>query len=109
MNNAQLTMEEVSNEKPDQYLVTLRQKEAQLMEIIDALQNVGQSNLWKILQTNVFEVELAKSKKRLEVESDTTEIFRLQGETRLGRRYNLDHLIIKYRNELLAIKKQING
>ena len=109
MNNAQLTMEDVSNEKPDQTMVVLRQKEAQLMEIIEALQSVGQSNLWKVLQNNVFDVELAKSKKRLEVESDTTEIFRLQGETRLGRRYHLDKLIIKYRNELLAIKKQING
>ena len=109
MNNAQLTMEDVSNEKSDQVLVTLRQKEAQLMDTIEALQNIGQSSFWKVLQNNVFEVELAKSKKRLEVESDTTEIFRLQGETRLGRRYDLDQLIIKYRNELLTIKNQLNG
>jgi len=102
MNNNQL----VTNNDPDVSPV-LREREAVLTETIDALQNIGSSSYWKILQRNVFDVELVKSKKRLEVESDTTEIFRLQGETRLGRRYHLDRLITKYRNELQAIRKKL--
>ena len=105
MNNAKIIEDMMPEEKNPSPLLISRAEV--LTDIIEALQNVAGSSYWKVLSKNVFDVERAKSKKRLEVESDTAEIFRLQGETRLGRRYHLDNLLIKYRNELQAIKKQI--
>ena len=104
MNNAFINKEAQSEEQSS---VLLREKTERLTELIEALNNVISSNYWKVLQQNVFDVELIKSKRRLEVESDTTEIFRLQGEVRLGRRYNLEKLLTKYRDELQGIRKQL--
>lgn len=103
MNNAFL---DTSEEKPDD--VAVRQRASELADVIEALQNISNSSFWKVLQKNVFDVELSKSKRRLETESDTTEIFRLQGEVKLAARYDLDRLIAKHRNELTALKKKIN-
>ena len=101
MNNALLTMEEAPQKE-----VLSRERMVQLTEIIEALENIGSSSYWKVIEQNVFEVELAKSKRRIETEGDTTEIFRLQGEIRLGKRYQLDKLLAKYRDELTSIRKQ---
>ncbi len=106
MNNAKITTMEDIDEKPDNSAI-LREKADDLTEIIEALQNIASSSYWKVLEKNVFDVELAKSKRRLETESDTTEIFRLQGETRLGRRYHLEKLLAKYRDELTTLRKKL--
>ena len=103
MNNAFINKEIPEEESS----VLLREKVDKTTKIVEALQNIAGSNYWKVLQQNVFEVELGKSRNRLEVESDTTEIFRLQGEVRLGRRYDLEKLLTKYRNELTGIRKQL--
>lgn len=105
MNNAFITKEEIAEEKNSSVL--LREKVENLTEIIEALQNIIGSSYWQVLSKKVFDVELVKSKRRLEVESNTTEIFRLQGEVRLGRRYQLDKLLNKYREELKGIRKQL--
>src|SRR3990167_10024455 len=104
MNNAFINQEVASEEQSS---VLLREKVEKTTEIIEALQNIASSSYWKVLQQNVFDVELGKSKRRLEVESDTTEIFRLQGEVRLSKRYDLEKLLIKYRDELTGIRKQL--
>lgn|SRR3990167_684830 len=103
MNNARIITEDESEAKE----IISRERETQFTEIIEALQNIGNSSYWKVLEQNIFDVELAKSKRRLEVESETIEIFRLQGEVRLGKRYQLDALLAKYRNELSGIRKQL--
>lgn len=102
MNNAQILMEEPIDASPIN-----RERVEQLTAIIESLQALGSSSHWAVLKDNVFDVELAKSKRRLEAESDTTEMFRLQGEIRLGRRYHLDKLLQKYRDELTGIRKKI--
>lgn len=91
----------------EEKVVSSREKVERLTEIIEALQNIANSNYWKVLQNNVFDVELAKSKRRLEGANDPTEIFRLQGEIKLGRRYQLEKLLTKYRDELTSISKNI--
>ena len=103
MNNAFIT-NEIEDEKDS---TLLRGKVEKTTKIIEALQNIANSSYWKVLQKNVFDVELVKSKRRLEVESNTTEIFRLQGEVRLGKRYDLEKLLQKYRDELTGIRKQL--
>jgi len=92
---------------PEDSSVLLRERVEILTEVIEALQNIASSNYWKVLQQNVFNVDLDKAKSRLANEKDTTEIFRLQGEIRWGEKFDLEKLIKKYRDELTAIRKQL--
>ena len=103
MNNAFINQEVT----PEDSSVLLRERVEILTEVIEALQNIASSNYWKVLQQNVFNVDLDKAKSRLANEKDTTEIFRLQGEIRWGEKFDLEKLIKKYRDELTAIRKQL--
>src|SRR3990167_1885721 len=102
MNNAFIN-QEVSEDSS----ILLRERVEILTKVIEALQNIASSNYWKVLQQNVFNVDLDKAKSRLAKEKDTTEIFRLQGEIRWGEKFDLEKLIKKYRDELTAIRKQL--
>jgi hypothetical protein len=108
MNNAFVITEEVLKEDVKRDITPeLRQRAQMLTDTIEALQNIENSNFWKVLQKNIFEVDLDKAKRSLANEKDTTEMFRLQGDIRTGEKLNLESLIAKYRKELQAIKKQI--
>jgi hypothetical protein len=109
MNNANLITEDsIFDEYTKDSSPLLRERAGELAEIIDALQNVGGSTHWQVLQKYVFNVDLDKAKRSLAKEKDTVEMFRLQGDIRTGEKFNLESLIAKYRNELLAIKKQLH-
>ena len=108
MNNAFITQDTLSEESPKDNSPELRARTEVLTEIIEALQNVGNSSYWKVLQKYVFDVDLDKAKRSLAKEKDTTEMFRLQGDIRSGERFSLESLITKYRNELQTIRKKIN-
>ena len=103
MNNAFINQEIISEDSS----VLLRERVEILTEVIEALQSIASSNYWRVLQQNVFNVDLDKAKSRLANEKDTTEIFRLQGEIRWGEKFDLEKLIKKYRDELTAIRKQL--
>lgn len=104
MNNAQLLSEEES-----QLEVTpvMRERVEQLTLIVEALQALLGSSHWTVLQKFVFDVDLHKAKRRLVSASDTTEIFRLQGEIGWGDKFSLEKLLQKYRDELLSIRKKL--
>lgn len=104
MNNAFINQEIASEEQSS---VLLREKVEILTKVIEALQSIAGSSYWKVLQQNIFDVDLNKAKSRLAKESNTTEIFRLQGEIRWGEKFDLEKLIEKYRNELSGIRKQL--
>lgn len=106
MNNAQLIMEE---EEPtnQEAAVALREKVERLTEIIEALNHIAGSSYWEVLRKHVFNVDLAKAKRRLAREKDTIEIFRLQGNIEWGDKLNLEALVTKYRDELTAIRKKL--
>lgn len=104
MNNAFIKTEDEIRENVEPIL---RERVSQLTEIIEALEKIGSSSYWKVLQQNVFDVDLSKAKSRLAKENDTTEIFRLQGEIRWGEKFSLENMLLKYRNELLGIRKQL--
>ena len=103
MNNAFINQEIISEDSS----VLLRERVEILTEVIEALQSIASSNYWRVLQQNVFNVDLDKAKSRLANEKDTTEIFRLQGEIRWGEKFDLEKLTKKYRDELTAIRKQL--
>lgn len=104
MNNAYMqTEEDVSDESS----ILSREKVETLSVIVEALQNIAGSSYWKVVEQNVFNVDLEKAKRRLVNEKDTVEIFRLQGEIRWGEKFNLEKLLHKYREELLAKRKNV--
>lgn len=107
-NNAFSIKETLQEEVEKDSSIPLRKRAEELTDIIDALQNIGGSSYWKVLQKHVFDVDLLKAKRRLVLEDDTTEMFRLQGEIRWGEKFNLENLIEKYRNELQTVRKKIN-
>lgn len=108
MNNAFLTEDVLGEEKVQDISPQLRQRIQELTDVIEALQNVGGSKHWLVLQKYVFDVDLDKAKRRLALEKDTTEMFRLQGEIRFGEKFDLENLITKHRNELTAIKQKLH-
>lgn len=106
MNNARIIVEDVNQQEKDSSAI-YRERLEQLTNIIEALQNVAESNYWKTLQKYVFNVDLSKAKRRLAKEKDTVEIFRLQGQIEWGDKLNLETLLNKYREELISIKKKL--
>ena len=52
-------------------------------------------------------MDLNKAKRRIAIEKDTTEIFRLQGEIRWGNKFDLEKLLEDKRNELSALRKNV--
>lgn len=87
--------------------VALREQSVQLTELVEALQHIAGSSYWKVLKQQIFDVDLAKAKRRLQEASDTIEIFRLQGEIRWAKKFNLEKLLVDKRNELQAIRKKM--
>lgn len=104
MNNAFIN-KEVSEEDSS---ILSRERVEILTETIEALQNIAGSSYWQVLQKHIFEVDLDKAKRRLAKEKDTMEIFRLQGKIEWGENFDLESLLLKKRNDLLKIRKQIN-
>lgn len=107
-NNAFLTQETLKEDSVRDTSPLLRERAEQLNDVIEALQNIASSSYWKVLQKYVFDVDLDKAKRSLAKEKDTTEMFRLQGEIRVGEKFSLENLAEKYRNELQTIRKQIH-
>lgn len=89
-------------------LPVLREQVTELTEVIEALSNIANSSYWKVLKQFVFDVDLEKAKRRLVIEKDTTEIFRLQGEIRWGEKFSLEKLLQDKRSKLEDIRKKIN-
>jgi len=109
MNNAFIIQEDtLSDESPKDNQPELRARAEVLTDIIEALVNVASSSYWTVLSKYVFDVDLDKAKRSLVKSNDTTEMFRLQGEIRVGEKFSLENLLTKYRNELQTIRKKIN-
>lgn len=106
MNNASVIFQEDDSQELH-VIPLLRERATALTEIIEALEHIAGSSYWKVLQQHIFDVDLEKAKRRLALENDTTEIFRLQGEVRFREKLSLETLIQKHRNELTTIRKKI--
>ena len=111
MNNSKIAMDNVSLELEEDIDVSssLRQRETELLAIIQALEALNQSNYWKILQDQEFVPHYEILKTRLGREKDNVEIYRLQGRIEQAERFNLEKLLILKHNELLNIRKQLHG
>lgn len=112
MNNSKITFESVnlSMQEPPDLSPAMRQKETELLEILDAINHIKASNYWKLLHEKVLTGVLAGLQRRIRSEKNPTEIYRLQGQIVWAEKYtDLDKLAQAYQNELSLVRKQLNG
>lgn len=107
MNNAKLIENVLEEEKEVDVLPIFREKATKLTEIIEALSNISQSSYWTVLRQHEFDGELQNLVSRLEKEKDTVEIFRLQGEIKRAKKYDLEKLLLQRRQELETVKSKL--
>lgn len=112
MNNAKLTIENVNleDEKPLDITASLRKREQDIVEVIEALEHIKSSNYWKVLENKVFKGIYHSLLARVVREEKSTEIYRLQGQITWAEKYlDLDKLIAQYRQELSGIRQKITN
>jgi len=105
MNNSKFTIEDVLDStdiKP-----ALRQREEELVKLIDALDHIRASNYWIIIKRK-FDEDLSKLINQLKTEKDPTEIFRLQGQITRAEKLDLDKTAEEHRNELSGLRRKLN-
>lgn len=104
--------EDFSQEKPDP--TPLREREAKLVRILEALSALSQSNEWSTLKTELFDEILKNVENQMRMEAEKSdirlpELYRLQGERKWAKRYaDPISLIENYRVELAHIRMQLN-
>lgn len=108
MNNGLIIEGESLQDRPEKDISPqLRARMQELTDIIEALQNIGSSSYWKVLQKYEFDDTLSHLLVELGKEEDTVKIYRLQGEIKRAKKYVLDKLLIDRRQELERIRKQL--
>lgn len=108
MNNSQVANLNLEEEQPIDRKPFLRQREIELVKLIEAIENLKSSNYWNILE-DFFTREVEKLRNELDDERDTIKIYRLQGNLEWAKKYSdLSKLSERYREELINIRKQIN-
>lgn len=108
MNNSQVANLNLEEEQPIDRKPFLRQREIELVKLIEAIENLKSSNYWNILE-DFFTREVGKLRNELDDERDTIKIYRLQGNLEWAKKYSdLSKLSERYREELINIRKQIN-
>lgn len=108
-NNAYALMNTLEDEPEKDHSPLLRERMVQLGEIIEALKHIASSNYWKVLRQYEFDNTLHSLLVELGEEKDSVKIFRLQGEIRRAKKYDLDKLLTERLGELERIRKQLNG
>lgn len=115
MNNSKLAIEAVSlseESRPD-IKPQLREKEATLIRVIEAIQRVEKSPEWRTLKIELFDGLLASLEKELreEAKKETPNVLKLRnlaGQLKWADRYaNLSKLEADKRNELTGIRKNL--
>lgn len=92
----------------------LREREAKLIRMIEALVALSKSPEWSTLKEELFSDVLDSIEKSIRSEADKPEvnisaIYRLQGEKKWARNYADPLLLVdNYRAELANIRKQLN-
>ena len=113
MNNSQFVLEKtsLSLEEPVNRTETLREREAILVRIIEAIVKIEQSEEWSTLKNLIFDSTVESLEKRLKNESESLivnvpQINQLQGQLIWARKYiDLHKLAEGHRLELANIRK----
>jgi hypothetical protein len=103
IDNVSLSEEEVLDTKP-----LLRQRETELIEIIEGLEHISSSRYWKVIE-RVFIKDFNSLQKQLRNEKNPTEIYRLQGRITQAEKTDLSILLQAARLELQNLRKNLNA
>lgn len=118
MNNSFLAQESISLELEPENLTSFRQREGELVAIIDAIQKVNDSYEWKLLEEKIFNGVVEGLKRRIESEVNTKgekslngpKIHFLNGQLEWAKKYtdflSLAHI---YKQELTNIRIKLNA
>lgn len=109
--NIDLSTDFLEESKPTELL---REREAKLIRMIEALVALSKSNEWSTLKVELFDEVLESIERSIRSEADKAEVsipalYRLQGEKKWARNYADPLLLVdSYRVELANIRKQLN-
>lgn len=107
MNNARVISDATLTEEATPDVMPLLRKRAEdLADIIEALQHVAGSSYWKVLCQHEF--NHASLLDELGKEEEPVKVYRLQGEIRRAKKYDLEKLIEMRRQELSRIKLKLS-
>lgn len=109
MNNSQILMTSLTVTEEVDTAPLLREKERELLQIIEALGSISASDYWKLLEEKVFNGVVDSLQAKLRSEKNPTEIYRLQGQIMWAEKYtDLTKVAQAYKNELTSIRNRLN-
>ncbi len=93
-------------------LATIRERDAHLVRLIEAIQEVQSTNAWSTLKEE-FDGEIARLNRFLLAESkkkevDLPEIYRLQGRIESAKKYSLEKLFEDSMTERETIRRKLS-
>ena len=116
MNNAQIISDGLSLEDTKEFDRSpwLRQREGELVKIIEAIGKIAETDEWNVLKTHIFAPLEETLEKRLVTEANKLEIsdaelHRLQGQLIWAKKYaDFKKLAEFFKLELVNVHKQLN-
>ena len=109
MNNSTVRQFTINESKVD-VSPMLRQKEKELLEIIDAIQNIYSSSYWKVLEEKVFSGLVEGLDRKLRTESDHQKSAWLQGAISIAEKYqDFKKFEETYRLELTRVRSSLQN
>ena len=108
MNNAKLTENTLTEEPEVDVKPMLRQRQEEVVKIIEAIDSISQSNYWKFLERELFQPTLNSAVNQLCTEKDDKKMFWLQGKIEVLSKYADFRMFSEaYRMELKKIEQQL--
>jgi hypothetical protein len=85
-----------------------RKQEQELLEVIEALENIKASNYWKLLEKKVWIPSLETLQRQLNKEKEVNQIFQLQGQIKWVEKIaDLETMLLITRNKLTGIRNNL--
>lgn len=115
MNNAKLAIDFIDEEFETEQAPIIRQRQEEIVKIIESLQALVINENWKTLKLLFFDGLVAALEARLKSETmqrviNTDELHRLNGQLMWAKRYSdLHKLIDVYKLELTSLKEKLNA
>jgi len=115
MNNAKLVIDFQDEQFEEEKAPVIRQRQVEVVQIIESLQRIADSEDWRTLNTLVFKGLVETLKERIHVEAtnktiNSDELHRLNGQLTWAKRYSdLYKLIDVYKLELTTLRNKLNA
>lgn len=117
MNNSKLVIENVplTLEEPERDITHFKERESELIIIIEAIREIEKSSAWSTLKTKLFETLVISLERDLTSEAkkdapDTLKLARISGQLKWAEKYaDLSKLENSYRLELTNIRRKLYG